>query len=373
MDKYKLKDIVSFQNGFAFNSKDMGTLGTNIIKIKEVKNNKITITESTQKISNYDYDSMKNYIVKYDDILIALTGDPINKGSVESWVGRTAIYREKETALLNQRMCKIIPNTKYILQKYLYYYLISYPILYTLASSAKGSANQANISHKDVGKLEILLPSISEQQHIVDIIGSIDDKIENNNKILEKTDKLGVIKYKLLNDTFDEFCNFAIFKKGKEALSQNYTEENNNDNINFIRVKDLNSLTNTYIPKNLNIPIANPSDILISFDGAIGRINYGLYGAYSSGIYKVIPCFKNNYGILYWALKDNYNQRIMLEHTNGTTILHGAKAIPYLKIKKHSSKDIDFYNNIFNYSLNIKLENIKLNILKQLYLKKFFR
>ena len=184
---------------------------------------------------------------------------------------------------------------------------------------------------------------------------------------------MGVIKYKLLNDTFDEFCNFAIFKKGKEALSQNYTEENNNDNINFIRVKDLNSLTNTYIPKNLNIPIANPSDILISFDGAIGRINYGLYGAYSSGIYKVIPCFKNNYGILYWALKDNYNQRIMLEHTNGTTILHGAKAIPYLKIKKHSSKDIDFYNNIFNYSLNIKLENIKLNILKQLYLKKFFR
>ncbi len=184
---------------------------------------------------------------------------------------------------------------------------------------------------------------------------------------------MGVIKYKQLNDTLDEFCNFAIFKKGKEALSQNYTEENNNDNIHFIRVKDLNSLTNTYIPKNLNIPIANPSDILISFDGAIGRINYGLYGAYSSGIYKVIPCFKNNYGILYWALKDNYNQQIMLEHTNGTTILHGAKAIPYLKIKKHSSKDIDFYNNIFNYSLNIKLENIKLNILKQLYLKKFFR
>ena len=63
MNIYKIKDIVSFQNGFAFNSKDMGPTGTNIIKIKEVKNNKITITESTQKISNYDYDSMKKYLV----------------------------------------------------------------------------------------------------------------------------------------------------------------------------------------------------------------------------------------------------------------------------------------------------------------------
>ena len=169
MNIYKIKDIVSFQNGFAFNSKDMGPTGTNIIKIKEVKNNKITITESTQKISNYDYDSMKKYLVNYNDILIALTGDPTNKGSEESWVGRTAIYREKECALLNQRMCKIIPNTKYILPKYLYYYLISYPTLYTLASSAKGSANQANISHKDVGELDISLPSIEMQQHIVDI------------------------------------------------------------------------------------------------------------------------------------------------------------------------------------------------------------
>lgn len=170
MNIYKIKDIVSFQNGFAFNSKDMGPTGTNIIKIKEVKNNKITITESTQKISNYDYDSMRKYLVNYNDILIALTGDPTNKGSEESWVGRTAIYREKECALLNQRMCKIIPNTKYILPKYLYYYLISYPTLYTLASSAKGSANQANISHKDVGELDISLPSIEMQQHIVDII-----------------------------------------------------------------------------------------------------------------------------------------------------------------------------------------------------------
>ena len=297
--------------------------------------------------NKYNEISQKFPIPQNNDILIAAIG--ANMGTVY-FVNLEYPFYFKDGNVIWLRDFDNIINSKF-----LYYWLITKKGYKELCNTAIGSAQKALTIDK-IGNIKIKLPSI-----------------EFNNKILEKIDKLGVIKYKQLNDTLDEFCNFAIFKKGKEALSQNYTEENNNDNIHFIRVKDLNSLTNTYIPKNLNIPIANPCDILISFDGAIGRINYGLYGAYSSGIYKVIPCFKNNYGILYWALKDNYNQQVMLEHTNGTTILHGAKAIPYLKIKKHSSKDIDFYNNIFNYSLNIKLENIKLNILKQLYLKKFFR
>ena len=200
----------------------------------------------------------------------------------------------------------------------------------------------------------------------------MDDKIDNNNKIVEKIDKLGLSKYKKIKNDFEDFNDFASFEKGKEASSQNYMNEKNNDNINFIRVKDLNTLTDTYIPKKLDIPVAKPSDTLISFDGAIGRINYGLEGAYSSGIYKVTPKYTNDYGILYWSLKDDVNQQIMLEHTNGTTILHGSKSIKYLKIKKHSQADIDYFNNLFDYSLNIKLENIKLCELKKLYLKKFF-
>ena len=227
-----------------------------------------------------------------------------------------------------------------------------------------------NRNHLD--NLEVTFHSLIEQQHIVDIIGSLDDKIESNNKIIEKIDKLGLSKYKKIKNDFIDFNDFANFEKGKEASSQNYMSEKNNENINFIRVKDLNSLTDTYISKTLDIPVAKPNDVLISFDGAIGRINYGLVGAYSSGIYKVIPKFTNDYGILYWSLKDNKNQQIMLEHTNGTTILHGSKSIKYLKIKKHLQDDIDCFNKFFDYSLNIKLENKKLCELKKLYLKKFF-
>ena len=253
--------------------------------------------------------------------------------------------------------------------KYLYYLLLSNRDLFTNNSS--GTVYDS-INKSALENITLNIHSKNQQLLIVDIIGSLDDKIESNNKIIEKIDKLGLSKYKKIKNDFIDFNDFANFEKGKEASSQNYMSEKNNENINFIRVKDLNSLTDTYISKTLDIPVAKPNDVLISFDGAIGRINYGLVGAYSSGIYKVIPKFTNDYGILYWSLKDNTNQQIMLEHTNGTTILHGSKSIKYLKIKKHLQDDIDCFNKFFDYSLNIKLENKKLCELKKLYLKKFF-
>lgn len=121
------------------------------------------------------------------------------------------------------------------------------------------------------------------------------------------------------------------------------------------------------------MPTVADKDILISFDGAVGRVTFGLVGAYSSGIYKVKLVDTSNYGIFYWALIDDKNQNIMLEHTNGTTILHGSKSIQYLLIKTHTIFEIDYFNNLFDSILNLKRETIKLQELKQNYLLKFFQ
>ena len=127
-----------------------------------------------------------------------------------------------------------------------------------------------------------------------------------------------------------------------------------------------------FIPDNLNIPTCLEKDILISFDGAIGRISFGLNGAYSSGVYKVIPNDSNNHGIYYWSLLSDENQQIMKEHTNGTTILHASKCIDFLKIKNYTIDDKEMFDKIFTSLISTKKENIKLNKLKQLYLNKFF-
>ena len=327
------------------------------ISIKDFNNSFKYIYKTEKSITKQGLEKSSTNMLYKNDIIISARGT----------VGCLAqIYYPMA---FNQSCYGIRTINKDLMQNYLYYWLIAN--IDKFKKQTHGAVFDT-ITKSTFDNIEINYPSLVMQQHIVDIIGSLDDKIENNNKIIEKIDKLGLSKYKKLKNDFIDFNDFANFEKGKEASSQNYMSEKNNENINFIRVKDLNSLTDTYISKTLDIPVAKPNDVLISFDGAIGRINYGLMGAYSSGIYKVIPKFTNDYGILYWSLKDNTNQQIMLEHTNGTTILHGSKSIKYLKIKKHLQDDIDYFNKIFDYSLNIKLENIKLCELKKLYLKKFF-
>ena len=327
------------------------------ISIKDFNNSFKYIYKTEKSITKQGLEKSSTNMLYKNDIIISARGT----------VGCLAqIYYPMA---FNQSCYGIRTINKDLMQNYLYYWLIAN--IDKFKKQTHGAVFDT-ITKSTFDNIEINYPSLVMQQHIVDIIGSLDDKIESNNKIIEKIDKLGLSKYKKLKNDFIDFNDFANFEKGKEASSQNYMSEKNNENINFIRVKDLNSLTDTYISKTLDIPVAKPNDVLISFDGAIGRINYGLMGAYSSGIYKVIPKFTNDYGILYWSLKDNTNQQIMLEHTNGTTILHGSKSIKYLKIKKHLQDDIDYFNKIFDYSLNIKLENIKLCELKKLYLKKFF-
>jgi len=174
-------DYVDFQNGYAFKSKDFCENGDyNVIKIKELKDGKIKITSDTAMVK-YMKD-IEKYVVDDGDILFALTGDPISKPNPMSWVGRVSIYRGKESAVINQRVCKVI--SKYGLNPlYLYYFFRNNSEFYQLAAKATGSASQANISTKTISDTYINLPNIEYQNKVVGILSSLDEKIEINNKI----------------------------------------------------------------------------------------------------------------------------------------------------------------------------------------------
>ncbi len=177
----KLNEVLEFQNGFAFKSKDFISDGSHkIIKIKELKDGEVKFFEDSASI-NYDK-KMENYLVNKGDVLFALTGDPVSKPNPLSWVGRTSIYLHESPALLNQRVCKVIPSEK-VNSKFIYYYFRNFETFYSLASIAKGSASQANISTKDIGNLEVDFPQIDIQNKIVDILESIDNKITTNRVI----------------------------------------------------------------------------------------------------------------------------------------------------------------------------------------------
>lgn len=184
----KLGDVCKFQNGFAFKSKDFVSCGNiNIIKIKELKNGFVIFTNDTSKIINSE--CYRQYLVKENDVLIALTGDPVSKNNPLSWVGRVALYNKAQVSLLNQRVAKFLPNKKELDLKFIYYFFRDFNNFFDLAQKATGSASQANISTKALGNVIFSLPPLDVQRKIAGILGALDDKIEvlrEQNKTLEQ-------------------------------------------------------------------------------------------------------------------------------------------------------------------------------------------
>lgn len=179
----QIGEVASFQNGYAFKSKDFVQDGKyKIIKIKELKDGKVRFFNDSASVNVDDERIIEKYIVKKGDVLFALTGDPVNKNNPLSWVGRVSVYEDDQLALLNQRVCKLVPKEG-LNAKYIYYYFRAFKNFYALASIAKGSASQANISTKDIEAMEIALPSLNIQNKIVSVLDSIEEKINQNNKI----------------------------------------------------------------------------------------------------------------------------------------------------------------------------------------------
>lgn len=202
---YKLGDIVNFQNGFAFKSSEFRYDGKyKIIRIKELKNGSVKFFEDTVSVSDEPNKAMSKFLVNKGDVIFALTGDPVSKSNPNSWVGRVSLYKHNEPAYLNQRTCKITQRGN-VIPQYVFYYFRHYDNFYSLASKATGSASQANISTKTLEDTIIILPSLEVQTKIVNILSSLDEKIEINRKINARLEELAQALFKSWFIDFEPF------------------------------------------------------------------------------------------------------------------------------------------------------------------------
>lgn len=205
---YKLKDIVNFKPGFAFKTNQMTDKGLDLIKIGNLKNNKVMIP-SDVKIE--ESDNFKDYLIYKNDILMALTGDPVFKGSINTWVGRTSMYHHSNPSYLNQRVCKLIPKKEVVDNAYLFYWLSTYDKTYEIASLFHGSASQANISHKDVAEINIDLPDMMIQKKISKVLSSLDSKIELNNQINNNLEEQLKVLFEIKMSQCNEFDECTLY------------------------------------------------------------------------------------------------------------------------------------------------------------------
>lgn len=170
------------QTGFAFKSSDYAFEGIPIVKIGNIQNKRVTISESNSFFPEGLVESkIEDYYLADGDVLIAMTG----QGSVGR-VGKM-ILADSERALLNQRVGKFICDEVTLNREFLFYILTSDLYQDFLFNTGVGSG-QPNLSPDLILKTKIPDLPYNEQEAIAGVLGSLDDKIDllqRQNKTLE--------------------------------------------------------------------------------------------------------------------------------------------------------------------------------------------
>ena len=176
----KLGEIIDIQNGYGFKSSDFKDSGVPVLKIKNIKPNKILLDDLSY-ISEELSNEKKQSIIQKNDILITMTGNRID-GSPDSWVGKVALFNKKGKYMLNQRISSIRVNEEVADTRFIAYLLSSWRSQVYFIKRANSSGGQANISPDIVKNLVIKLPPLQEQKRISNLLSPLDEKIENMNE-----------------------------------------------------------------------------------------------------------------------------------------------------------------------------------------------
>lgn len=177
--KYKLGELVSHKKGFPFKSKDYLTKGIPIIRVSD-------LTEDSIDLSNCLYINTElrqlysDYTLAKDDMVITTVGSwQYNPASVVGKVIKVPAFANN--SLLNQNAVRLRTNEK-AFQLFIFYRLKCEDFKDYIVTGAQGSANQAAITLEQIFGFEFNLPDLATQTRIASILSALDDKIELNRR-----------------------------------------------------------------------------------------------------------------------------------------------------------------------------------------------
>lgn len=175
-----LKEIAKVQNGYAFSSsyftKDEGMP---LIRIRDIEN------ENT--VDKYNGKYSDEYLVRKGDVLIGMDGD----FKASRWKG--------QDALLNQRVCRIIPTSETFDEQFLFFCL--QPFLDAIHAETS-SVTVKHLSSRTIEEIPLPFPPLSEQQEIVAKIEELFSELDKGKEQLETArQQLKVYRQAVLNSS----------------------------------------------------------------------------------------------------------------------------------------------------------------------------
>ena len=137
-------------------------------------------------ISESTHNKLKRSQIEADDILFSMAG---------IYLGKLAIVKDEDVPANTNQAVALIRFNKGVNIDYLYYFMVQKSFnAYVNCMSAQ--AAQPNINLKQIGNLQIALPTDEQQKRIADILSIYDNLIENNNKRIRLLEQMAENLYK---------------------------------------------------------------------------------------------------------------------------------------------------------------------------------
>ena len=241
--------------------------------------------EPNQNLKGQFKKTFKQYDILYSEIR------PANK--------RFAYIDFDATDYIASTKLMVLRHNEKIEPLYLYYILQSQGVideLQMLAESRSGTFPQ--ITYSELSRLEVKLPNRVIQKQILGILGAIDDKIENNRRINANLESQAQALYKqwFVDNRSDDWeikslSDLMDYQGGSQPPASEFIDKPQDGYVRFVQIRDYASNSHpTYIPIAKKNKLCNKKDIMIARYGAsLGRICFGLEGAYNVALAKVKP------------------------------------------------------------------------------------
>lgn len=170
----QLKSIADIQTGpfgSQLHKEDYVENGTPIVTVEHL-GNRVFTEQNLPKVSDSDKARLSKYTLSTGDIVFSRVGS----------VDRCSYVDNAHDGWMFSGRCLRVRPTETVDSLYLYYYFCLEETKQFVRNIAVG-ATMPSINTKLLGEVEIALPNLSNQQRIAAVLSSLDDKIENNQKL----------------------------------------------------------------------------------------------------------------------------------------------------------------------------------------------
>lgn len=167
-EERKLNEICIARAGYAFNSKEFGSKGYQIIRMGNLYGGQLLLDRSPVFIDEEILDEkiIEKSIIQKGDILITLTGTKYKRD-----YGYAVLVTITGKMLLNQRILSLRPKNDNA--DFICYCLQTKEFRDVFFSNETGGVNQGNVSSKFVENISIKYPTLPEQHEIVRLIDDL--------------------------------------------------------------------------------------------------------------------------------------------------------------------------------------------------------